>query len=305
MIQKTFRHGHRAVTRGIVNAIGRFEDRPAADFVAEDWDVLVLLDACRTDYYRRHTKFGGTPETRWSPGSASEEWMRATFTGRQLHDTVYVTPNPHVSMLDDGIFHYVEDCRDAWEEGVQTVRPETMTATARDVAREFPNKRLVVHYMQPHTPYLGPTAEQIRERTAIAGWKTDHVSDGIPEDRDRPSVWDLALDGRIEWDDVRRAYAETLDLALEAVEDLVDALDGRIVISADHGELLGERLVPGGPREWAHPAGLAAPPLRRVPWHVVQDADRPEIVSEPPIEREGLSDEEIHDRLAALGYAEE
>lgn len=271
--------------------------------MAEDWDVLVLLDACRTDLYGDLTPFDGPVDTRVSPGSASHEFVEHTFLDRQLHDTVYVTPNPHLYMLEGDEFHAVHDCRDAWDEDLQTVTPERMSDICLDVAAAHPNKRLVFHYMQPHVPYLGPTANRIRERYGIAGWTPDHRSDGVPEERDRPLIWDLAREGKIGWDEVRTAYGETLERALASVERLVDALDGRVVLSADHGELLGERVVPGGPREWAHPEGLAAPRLRVVPWHVVQDENRPDVVADPPRQRTELSEQEVTDRLSALGYA--
>lgn len=177
-----------------------------------------------------------------------------------------------------------------------------MSDVCRRAATEYPNKRLIFHYIQPHAPYLGSTADQIRAEFEIAGWNPEHISDGVPEERDRPLIWDLARDSKIEWETVRTAYGETLERTLSSVRELVDDLEGRIVISADHGELLGERLIPGGPREWAHPEGLAVPSLRVVPWHVIQDKNRPRIVSDPPKHRTELSETEVNNRLNALGY---
>lgn len=305
MLREGVQHLQRSISRSVVNAVGRVRLPQAADFIDEDWDVLILLDACRADYYREATPFDGDVQTRVVPGSASHEFIEATFLDRELHDTVYVTPNPHLYMLDGDVFHAVRDCRDAWDERLQTVTPEAMTDICRSVAAEYPDKRLILHYMQPHTPYLGATADRIRERFAFAGWNPDHVSDGNPESRDRPLIWDLVRDGEIEWSDVRSAYRETLERAIESVAELVADLDGRVVVSADHGELLGERLVPGGPREWAHPEGLSARQLRVVPWQVVQDESRPEITAEPPEERSELSEEAVNDRLRALGYVDE
>lgn len=305
MLREGIHHLHRHITRAVINTVGRFRLPQAADFIDEDWDVLILLDACRVDYYKQGTPFDGQIQTRIAPGSASHEFIEATFLERELHDTVYVTPNPHLYMLDGDVFHAVRDCREAWDEQLQTVTPETMSDICRSVATKYPNKRLIFHYMQPHVPYLGSTANRIRDRFAMAGWNPDHISDGIAESRDRPLIWDLARDGKIEWTDVRAAYRETLQRAVTSVSELIQDLDGRIVISADHGELLGERLVPGGPRECAHPEGLSAPQLRVVPWHVIQDNSRPEITSEPPEQRTDLTDQEVNNRLRALGYVEE
>lgn len=57
--------------------------------------------------------------------------MEATFVGRDLHGTVYVTPNPHTSFLDDDIFYYVEDGQDTWDEELQPVHPKTISGVVR------------------------------------------------------------------------------------------------------------------------------------------------------------------------------
>jgi hypothetical protein len=302
MLADAVEHLHRTLSRSVVNARSRLGGDEADDFVAEEWDVLVLLDACRVDRYAECTPFEGPVETRRSPGSTSDEFIEATFLDRRLHDTVYVTANPHLYMLDGAEFHHVRDCRDAWDEDLQTVLPEAMTDIAGEVATDYPDKRLIVHYMQPHAPYLGETADRLRAEFGFGGWHPDHVSDGTPEDRDRPLIWDLALDGSVEWETVRRAYDETLERALDAVERLLARVDGHVVVSADHGELLGERVVPGGPREWSHPANFDAPQLREVPWHTVQRGSR-ERVAEPPEDRAEVDVDLVEEQLAALGYA--
>ena len=54
-------------------------------------------------------------------------------------------------------------------------------------------------------PYLGETADEIRGNMAVRGWQTDHLSDGVPEEHDLPTVWDLARDGKVSWKTVRAA----------------------------------------------------------------------------------------------------
>jgi len=41
---------------------------------------------------------------------------------------------------------------------------------------------------------------------------------------------------------VWEAYNENLDIVLTEIEALLDELDGKSVITADHGNLVGERL---------------------------------------------------------------
>jgi len=72
---------------------------------------------------------------------------------------------------------------------------------------------------------------------------------------------------------------------------LIRELDGKSVVSADHGELLGERLLPFTSRKYGHFEYLAAEQLRRVPWHVVDSDDRRRIVADAPIESARMDDE--------------
>lgn len=63
-------------------------------------------------------------------------------------------------------------------------------------------------------------------------------------------------------DGYRKAYLEDLKIVLKHASAIVEELSGKIVVSADHGELLGER------GEWGHVSGLC-PELVEVPWFEV------------------------------------
>lgn len=90
---------------------------------------------------------------------------------------------------------------------------------------QFPDKRMVVHYLPPHWPYFGEVG------TEAFG------------DDDGPQ-WETWTAGRHHGDPetLLEAYRENLDLVLEHVADLVDTLDGKTVVTADHGQLLGDTL---------------------------------------------------------------
>lgn len=67
-----------------------------------EWDVLVVLNACRADMYRRVVNTGA--DVAWSCTSSSLEWMDKNFDGAysaDLTDTAYVTENPFTD--DEGI----------------------------------------------------------------------------------------------------------------------------------------------------------------------------------------------------------
>lgn len=66
---------------------------------ARNWDVLVILDACRCDLIEgveNEYTFLGTNHRFTSLGSSSEEWMRANFTNENheaMAETAYVSSN--------------------------------------------------------------------------------------------------------------------------------------------------------------------------------------------------------------------
>jgi hypothetical protein len=77
------------------------------------------------------------------------------------------------------------------------------------------------------------------------------------------------------------------------------------VITADHGNLVGERLGPiPTRRKYGHPYGVHTEELVVVPWFVVEGETRREMRADSPVESDGesVSDEELEDRLEALGY---
>ena len=59
---------------------------------------------------------------------------------------------------------------------------------------------------------------------------------------------------------VMRYHEDNLRIALESITDLLDSLDGDVVITADHGEAFGEQGV------WEHHIETHIPPLVEVPW---------------------------------------
>jgi len=261
----------------------------------EDWDTLLILDACRYDMFAKQVPFPGKLESRISLGSSSEEFFEQNFMGGKYNDSVYVNSNPYLPYLglDRGVFHAVVDCLDEWDPDLRTIPPERV-ASATEAARErFPNKRLIVHFMQPHAPFIGETGLNL-------------VGEGLPTDpgREREQViWEHLDSGDVDVDAVWRAYRENLDVVFWVVETLVKSIDGKTVITSDHGNLVGERLGPIPTRKkYGHPYGVRAPGLVRVPWFTIDSGERRLISADPSIESDTISKSTIDYRLEALGY---
>ena len=267
------------------------------DVFDEDWDNLLILDACRYDMFARCAELPGRLEHRESNGSATTEFLRANLDGHDLRDTVYVTANPQLYRNRDSIdvtFHDVIQVwqEDGWDDKHGTVLPETVTAYALRAAREYPDKRLMVHYMQPHYPFIGSETD----------FDMGHLTGTRQE-----NVWNQLLLGTLdaEPDDIWRIYEANLERALPYVRTLMENLDGKTVVTADHGNMVGERASPLPIQEWGHPRGIYTAELVQVPWLIYTNGPRREICFEDPTAGNKEVDEDVvTDRLRNLGYAE-
>ena len=261
----------------------------------EDWDNLLLLDGCRYDLYADRSDLDGGLERRYSRGSDSWEFMAENFVGETHHDTVYVTANPHVHKLDDGVFHRVVNLLDDhWDPDLRTVRPGDVAERARRVHEEYPNKRLLVHFMQPHFPFIGETGRELEQ-----GGIDMHRDDGDGEQM----IWSKLMYGLVDRDRTMAAYRENLDVVLDVVDGFLDDLSGKTVVSSDHGNLVGDRLSPVPTRGYGHPRGLHVPELLAVPWHEIPARERRTVRADPPEAVDRLDDDVVENRLKNLGYA--
>lgn len=296
------RESLRLMSWPVHRAYGRYTnsqyDSKSTDVISEDWDNLVLLDAARFDYFEDLNTIDGSLRKSVSRGKKSWEFIEENFVGRDLYDTVYVTANPFSTDIPEGTFHHVDHLHaHAWDDRIGTVQPKDVVRAAIEAHDEFPNKRLIVHYMQPHRPYLGDTAEMLRERLDLQGYG-EH-DEGI-------QIWGAVKQGDVTVEEIRTAYRESLEIALESIEGLLEQLPGKSVVTSDHGEMLGERVFPFTTRVWGHMEGFDTPTLREVPWLEPEFDERREVRGEQPVESAGtdLTDSEVADRLEALGYAE-
>lgn len=275
---------------------------------SREWDLLVILDACRVDALREVSdeyEFLSSIETIWSVGSATLEWTAKTFTHEyrsEIAQTAYISPNPFTeTALVDHDYPPFDDTlpfdrskwdvvdgstletldviwQDGYDERVHTVPADYVTDRAIRRGRSGNHQRLIVHYNQPHVPYIGRAVEGEREPTEV--------------ERD---PWPSFLDGTVSRSDLWSLYLDNLRYVLDQVEELLQNIDAECaVITADHGEAFGEW---GG---YAHPLGFPHPAVKRVPWAVTQGVDRqtrsPEIDTQEPAE----VSREAH--LRDLGY---
>lgn len=270
----------------------------------QDWDNLILLDACRYDKAAKMIEFDGTLESRESLGSASPESISANLRNQSLPDTVIVSANGFYQYFDErNEFNfnlhdmYVVEHTDVWEnknlsgsyddrhERVWLLQ-ENMNEIVKQVNKKYPNKRLLIHYHLPHAPYVGETGMKYYDELPHQYPRYGQRKIDVPDDK---------LD---------EAYDENLNIALDYVAEIVDVLEGKTVISSDHGEMLGESDFPLPITLYGHPIGTYTEQLVNVPWFILNYSDRKEIISEENKSEitHSVDTEEIEQRLEDLGY---
>ena len=280
-----------------LQAIGRRLDYGTSIYERE-WDVLVVLDACRVDSLRAvapEYEFLETVGRHRSVGSCSSEWLENTFQTpehrKAVARTAMVTGNTWTDRyLDADRFARIDEVwKYAWDEALGTVPADAITDRAIRAARDSDPERLVVHYMQPHHPFVpDPVAgDSGMARTGARSSETN--------------PWILLRQGTLQEGRVREAYEANLRYALRSVGTLLENIDGTVVLTADHANLFGEWGLYG------HPIHTPVPALVTVPWAETTGRDRhtrDPSLSPPaslPVSRV-YGAEGDGERLEALGY---
>lgn len=281
------------------------------DVMGADWDTLIILDACRADLFEERvpTSSFDSYDRVVSRGSTTSEWIRQTFGDGSFGDTVYVSANPFVSRYAGDRFHRLyEPWWHEFDTASQTVLPGDTTAVALEALDAHPDKRLIVHYMQPHHPFVETPELQYRgwDISDFDDWTEHHPGSATAEVDRGPggprTPWDAMDRGTAGYDAVWSAYGRNLELVMADVDRLLAAVDGRTVVTSDHGNLLGERTWPVPIRMYGHRPGVRHRGLVEVPWAVLEGESRRHIVAGRTTAREALGSSPIESRLEALGY---
>ena len=258
------------------------------------WDVLVILDACRADAFQQMLKHSreqradsrqqatntvlpaaGCPppaDCCRSPGNCTADWLTAVAPMLVERGVRYFSANPvvdrEIAKSRLGIKsiplwkylwgHFTPD-------HIPSVHPLCVNGAVLQWVRDRQALQhntsldmvspVVVHYLQPHSPYIGSPP------LALGRWgrgkgALHQACHGLMQPQ-------AAVErGLTTWPEVREAYLGNLRLAWDAVLALAREMEGRrIVVTSDHGELLGEH---GG--KFGHEANWREPQLYEVPW---------------------------------------
>lgn len=246
------------------------------DILKEDWQYLIIFDACRFDYFKKHyiNYFQGKLEKRRSSGTWTLEWLEKNFTDyyaniAYISSTSFCDSRKPAKLLGhhfDPKKHFVK-IYNTWNPkentGLYVTPPDSVNKIARKAIMSHPNWRFIIHYFQPHLPTLENEKElrgklmksdkfytQKKKNKSkkyfnrilnhIFGnafiWKMSEFY-GIEPMIYEEAVWrEKGKNGYID------GYEENLKIVMESAKKLIEHLPpGKVVITADHGEMLGER----------------------------------------------------------------
>lgn len=182
------------------------------------WDYLIITDAGRADVFSEiyEDYFDGSYEAIYNDGHTfTATWFADHFPGK-YDMTLYHGGLPiHAFTVNpedyDGRDHFSRVI--GWEEFKWDNRRSTCPPDAVvDVVEEYPCQSGVIRFLQPHGPYNG-----LPSTSGIGGAKQHSSAE------------------------LREAYTDTYRWVLEVIrDDLFDLLDGRVVITSDHGDAFGE-----------------------------------------------------------------
>lgn len=236
--------------------------REQLDLLQEtDWDVLLVFDACRWDYWDEEY---GVGEPVRSPASCTRDWLFSIKRELDWSDVISITGNPVVPYRGDFLKEVKDIGKDAHQKvnGVPTVPPEELVPfiVSESVLR---SNRVYGHFVQPHGPYplSDPPLYLHRVRPESEDLEVD--VDGISGSMDvSPRSFINQTEG-VSWETVQEGYRRNLRWVYDSVIDFAESVESKVVITSDHGEYLGED------GRYGHNCEYNSDIVRVVPWYEV------------------------------------
>ena len=267
------------------------------DFIQQDRFAIIVLDSCRYDYFERNidTYLPGDLKKAYTPATATINYIRAIWD--KQYDIKYITGMPaptNYAFKRKGLNYRPEehfsDFVHVWKSSnkkeLGAVPPEEMTKAALANGAS----QTVIHYVQPHAPYIGEYRLRDENQETDWGESLQDIYKKIGRYDSRKKV--------ISDDKLQKAYVSNLRRVLESVREIAMCMDVPAVVTADHGEFLGEndRYIHGGPR---HPI------LCEVPWFIVDKSalGSHESSSSSALQNQTeFDDQDVENQLEELGY---
>jgi hypothetical protein len=268
----------------------------------EHWDYLIILDACRYDYFKKYYRkylTGGILEKAISSATWTLEWAEKNFKS-YYDDVIYISSVPFINSIKEVSWHgnkfnakkhffrVVNGWDIAWDESLCAISPGNITNLAIEEFKKYPEKRIIIHYCQPHTPYLNYQSLNLKRKKKK---KRAFRKDTLREKIKIRIAYLLILIGGTEFiwklnkkfnfmkiryleyiwrekgkEGIVKGYCHNLEVVFNEIKNMYTKLPGNVIITSDHGEMLGEK------KYYGH--GKPIPRMKElieVPWYIIQN----------------------------------
>jgi len=202
------------------------------------WKYLIILDACRYDYFKKHWIYNKVYKVN-SPASSTLKWLKSVFPN--YYDYLLFSCNPFIGdkRFNKWGYNAFEHFRKViclwrfqWDERFSTVLPKTVYEYC--IKKAVP--RSIIWFLQPHSPYIDLEAKNTPDD--FRNWSPElNIIDWSENNKD----------GKYTTEQVRSLYESNLKYAIPYILKLTEELERPIIITSDHGELLGEYGLMGHP----------------------------------------------------------
>ena len=273
----------------------------------DDWDIIVLLDAVRYDYfeimYKNYFKRGKLQKVISSTTSSPPWYFECFEKGNVRDDIIFIAPDFELSSMDtkfisigyqlkygrepynmnDFFGKVVDIWKTDYDEKLGVLHPDSTTDSIITQSKKNQNHKIIGTYYQVHDPYIyyiNKGEAPVMNMEKLVNGKPEYSRYHFRRLKDisryfisDESLWRLEnLIGKppkagLGWmwlnhgkEGILKGYYEDLKLTLNSAKRVVDELPYRkIIITTDHGELLGEH------KRYGH-GGRKRKELIEIPW---------------------------------------
>ncbi len=220
------------------------------NFIKGDWKYFLVLDAVRYDYFEMYNPFKGEVKKVYGIASHTDRFYKDL---PELKDVTLISSTPYAKR--EKFLKTLDVWNYGWSERLG-VHPDILfKETVKEIERN-PNARIMVHILQPHFPFIG--------YPSLAWGKT-----GSKEMKIFGPVTQL---GQVGDKYYIACYVANLALGFQFVARILPYLDGKIIVTTDHGTAFGEMIE--GKRQVGHNPVWKIPLIRHIPLLIINRKDR-------------------------------
>lgn len=224
------------------------------------WKTMIVLDACRYDIFKEINNINGSLFRVNSESHQTSTWYENHWTKNFNEDTILVSAHPMMWWTDihksffKAIYVDSDNNNKDWKDPFYTFEK------ALEIRGDYFDKKLLIHLIPPHLPFRGVEGKKFNEKIGyfddIAWLKKYDGGKDILE-----LVNKYGQSSKDNWLELRKYYMENLQISIDGINRYLSINNKKVVITADHGELIGEFNTYG---HRYHKDGLQL--LKTVPW---------------------------------------